>query len=68
MPPGGAKSRGRQIATLQQIAHQKFIDPALGELLADLKSFEESLDYDSDAASLIRVTRRKYDKAVKVPE
>lgn len=68
MPPGGATARSRQIATLRQIAHQKFVDPALGELLADLKSFEESLDYDSDAASLIRVTRRKYDQAVKVPE
>ncbi len=68
MPPGGATARGRQIATLRQIAHQKFTDPALGELLEDLKSYEESLGYDSDAASLIRVTRRKYQKAIQVPE
>lgn len=68
MPPGGATARGRQIATLRQIAHQKFTDPALEELLEDLKSDEKNLAYDSDAASLIRVTRRKYQKAVQVPE
>ncbi|HEY9853522.1 MAG TPA: carboxypeptidase M32 [Leptolyngbyaceae cyanobacterium] len=67
MPPGGAGARGRQLATLRQIAHQKFTDDAIGELLADLRSYEESLPYDSDEASLIRVTRQKYDRAVRVP-
>lgn len=33
MPPGGAEARGQQLATLQHIAHQKFTDPAMGELL-----------------------------------
>lgn len=67
MPPGGAAARGRQLATLQQISHTKFIDPAVGQLLEDLRPIEESLPYYSDEASLIRLTRRKYETAVQVP-
>ncbi|RME49457.1 MAG: carboxypeptidase M32 [Chloroflexi bacterium] len=67
MPPGGAAARGRQLATLGRLAHEKFTDPAIGKLLDDLRSYEESLPYDSDEASLIRVTRRDYERAVKVP-
>ena len=67
MPPGGTAARGRQLATLQQISHSKFIDPAVGQLLEDLRPYAESLPYDSNEASLIRVTRRKYETAVRVP-
>jgi len=67
MPPGGAEARGRQMATLEQLAHEKFTDPAIGRLLDDLRSYEESQSHDSDEASLIRVTRHDYEKAVKVP-
>jgi carboxypeptidase Taq len=67
MPPGGAVARGRQLATLGQIAHQKFTDSAIGKLLDDLLPYQQSLPYDSDEASLLRVTRRDYERAVKVP-
>lgn len=67
MPPGGAAARGRQLATLRHIAHTKFTDPAIGQLLEDLSSYETSLPPDSDEASLIRVTRRDYERAVKIP-
>lgn len=67
MPPGGALARGRQIATLQRLAHDKSIAPAMGKLLDDLLPYEESLPYDSDEASLIRIARRDYERAVKVP-
>lgn len=67
MPSGGAAARGRQLATLQQISHSKFTDPAIGQLLEDLRSLEESFPYDSDEASLIRITRRNYETAVRVP-
>jgi len=67
MPPGGAEARGRQMATLGRLAHVKFTDPAIGRLLDDLRPYEASLLYDSDEASLIRVTRRDYEKSVKVP-
>ena len=67
MPPGGAAARGRQMATLGRLAQEKFIDPAVGKLLDELQPYAESLPYDSDEASLIRVTRRNYEQAVKVP-
>jgi carboxypeptidase Taq len=67
MPPGGAPARGRQMATLGRLAHEKFTDPAVGRLLDGLGPWAQTLPYDSDDAALVRVTRREYDKAVKVP-
>jgi carboxypeptidase Taq len=67
MPPGGAEARGRQSALLAQMAQEKFVDKEIGKLLDDLRSYEESLSYESDDASLIRVTRREYERALKVP-
>jgi len=67
MPPGGAPARGRQIATLRRLAHEKSTDAALGKLLDDLQPYGEDLPYGSDDASLIRVARRDYERAVKVP-
>ena len=67
MPPGGAEARGRQSALMAQMAQEKFIDKKIGKLLDDLRAYEESLPYDSDDASLIRVTRREYERAIKVP-
>ena len=67
MPPGGAAARGRQLATLGKLAHEKLIDPAIGRLLGDLASLEQGLPYGSDDASLIRVARREYERATHVP-
>jgi carboxypeptidase Taq len=67
MPPGSVPARARQLATLKRLAHEKFTHPAIGKLLEDLYPYEKSLPYASDDASLIRVTRRDYERAVKVP-
>jgi len=67
MPPGGGPVRGAQLTTLDRIAHERFISPEIGDLLAGLASYEESLAYDSDEASLIRTTRRDWEKARRVP-
>ncbi|MBK7896277.1 MAG: carboxypeptidase M32 [Candidatus Promineifilaceae bacterium] len=67
MPPGGAPARGRQQAVVGRIAHEKFTDKKIGKLLDKLEPWAETLPYDSEAASLIRVTRRGYDQSVKVP-
>ncbi|VAW42863.1 Thermostable carboxypeptidase 1, partial [hydrothermal vent metagenome] len=67
MPSGGAAARGRQGATLERIAHEKFTDAAIGKLLDALEPWAEKQPYDSEEASLIRLTRRNYDQAVKVP-
>jgi len=67
MPAGGAPARGRQIATLNQLAHEKFIDASIGNLLDELRPYETSLPVEHDDAALIRVTRREYERAVKIP-
>jgi carboxypeptidase Taq len=67
MPPGGATARGRQAALLGKIAHEKSVDPGLGKLLDGVARHGESLPYESDEASLIRVARRDFEKAIKVP-
>jgi carboxypeptidase Taq len=67
MPRGGAPARARQGATLSKLAHEKSVDPALGKLLDDLAPYGVGLPYESDEASLIRVGRRDFEKAIKLP-
>lgn len=67
MPTGGSAARGRQLATLRRIAHAKFTDPDLGKLLDDLGTCLDDDPEDSEAAALVRVTRRKYDDAIRIP-
>ncbi len=67
MPPGGAAARGRQMALLSRLAHERATDPAIGRLLDALQPYAESLPSDHDDAALIRVARRNYERAVKVP-
>jgi carboxypeptidase Taq len=67
MPPAGADVRAEQLGTLAGIVHERFTADAIGQLLDELRSYEASLDYDSDEASLIRVTRRDFERARRVP-
>ena len=67
MPPGGAQARGRQMATIGRLAHEKSIDPAIGRLLDQLQPYAESLPYDHDDAALIRAARRDFERATRVP-
>jgi carboxypeptidase Taq len=67
MPLLGNAARAEAVATLGRIAHERFVDDEIGSLLERLGPFEESLEYDSDDASLVRVTRRDWEKARRVP-
>jgi len=67
MPPGGGGVRAEQLATLQRIAHEALTSDDVGRLLDSLAPHEDSLDYDSDEASLIRLVRRDWEKARRVP-
>ncbi len=67
MPPMGAESRGNQLATLQRLAHIKATSPELGKLIEELSNAAEDLGPDSEEARLIKVSKRNYDQAVKVP-
>jgi carboxypeptidase Taq len=67
MPPSGAAVRAERLATLERVAHDAFTDDRIGALLDALRPLESSLPADSDDASLIRVARHDYEKAVRVP-
>ena len=67
MPSGGAEARGRQMALLKKLAHEKQTAPELGRLLEDLQPVADNLNSDSDDACLIKVAMRDYQKAIKVP-
>jgi carboxypeptidase Taq len=67
MPDGGAEARAEQKATLQRLAHERWISDRLARLLDELAPLEQELDPESDEASLIRVMRRDSDKARRVP-
>ncbi len=67
MPPGGAGIRAEQLATLDRVSHEALVSDEMGRLLDKLSSGEDSLDYDSDEASLIRLVRRDWEKARRVP-
>jgi carboxypeptidase Taq len=67
MPPAGSNHRADHLATLRRFSHELLTDKEVGRLLEELSPIEESLPYESDDAALIRVTRRHYEKAVRVP-
>jgi len=67
MPPAGGGHRAEQLGTLQLLAHERFVDAETGRLLDAAASEVEALDPDSDDAALVRVVRRDYEKAVRVP-
>ena len=67
MPPGGAGARATQLSILDKTAHDWLVTDEIGQLLDDLATELGDLDYDSFEASLLRVTRRYYDRERKLP-
>jgi len=67
MPPEGAPARGRQLATLSRLAHELFTHAETGRLLDAAAKETASLPFESDDASLVRVTRRNWEQSVKMP-
>ena len=67
MPPGGVESRAEQMSTLSRLAHVRFTADDVGRLIAELEDELAGRPFDSDDASLVRVTRRDYDQARRIP-
>jgi carboxypeptidase Taq len=67
MPPGGVAGRAQQLSTLLTLAHGKFTSNEVGRLLDELESEVANQHFDSDEASLVRVTRRDYEQERKLP-
>ncbi len=67
MPPGGVEDRASQLYTLQRLAHERFVSAEVSRLLERAEAEVEGLPYESDEASLVRVTRRDLELAMRVP-
>jgi len=67
MPDGAAEARGHQVATLRQLAHEFLIADEVDTLLERLAPETASLDPVSTEAALVRVTKRDYERARKIP-
>ena len=67
MPPRGSAFRGRQLALLAGLRHERATAPRLGELLATVENSALVADAGSAPAAVVRELRRRYDRAVKLP-
>jgi len=67
MPAAGAETRAEQVATLARIRHERLVSDELGAALDAATAEVEGRPYESDEASLVRVTRREWEKARRVP-
>lgn len=67
MPPGGVEDRANQLATLSRLAHERFTSSEVARLLETAGAEVSGLIAESDEASLLRVTRRDFERAVKIP-
>jgi carboxypeptidase Taq len=71
MPPGGTGARAEALGTLSRISHEMFVADETGRLLdgaaSELERAEGGTDPDSDDARLIKLTRRQWEKARRVP-
>ena len=67
MPPNAVEARGRQLALLSSLSHERMADPAIGRLLDSVTPWAERQGAESDEAALVRVTRRDHERAIRVP-
>jgi carboxypeptidase Taq len=67
MPPRGVVTRSETAATVQRISHDMFVSDETGRLIEAAAAQLDGAALDSDEASLVRVTRRHWEKARRVP-
>ena len=67
MPHAGAPGRSSQLGTLTRIAHELLVSDDTARLLDDAAAHEDTVEYDSDDAALLRFLRRQHEKARRVP-
>jgi carboxypeptidase Taq len=67
MPPGGAAARADQFGALSKIIHGMATGSDTARLLEAAELETNDQDPDSDAAAYVRVARRDFDRATKLP-
>ena len=55
------------MATLNRLMHERACDPAIGRLLDELEPYTETLPEDHPDNALVRVARRDYERAIRIP-
>ncbi|MDR5682632.1 MAG: carboxypeptidase M32 [Armatimonadota bacterium] len=68
MPARGGPHRAEQISTLSRLAHAKFTSDRTATLLDAAEPEVASLPEEHDDRCLVRIVRRDYDRARKLPE
>lgn len=63
MPEGGIIGRAKQLSTLSRIAHELLTSDEMGELLDSV----EEPDAGTETAAILRLARREYNRATKLP-
>ncbi|MFN2137655.1 MAG: carboxypeptidase M32, partial [Candidatus Promineifilaceae bacterium] len=67
MPKAGIQARVQQMTTLSRLSHMMFTSDEMGALIEQAAEEIEGADYDSNEASLLRLLKRTYDNARKLP-
>ena len=67
MPRAGTPERIAQMTTLSKLTHRMSTSDEMGELIENAAAAVAGADYDSDEAALIRLLRRNYADARKLP-
>src|SRR2546422_9080402 len=65
MPHAGAEARADVASTVTRLAHGRFASDEVGKLLEDLQAAGH--DPDSVEGALIRITRREWERASRIP-
>ncbi len=67
MPPRGGPARAEALGTLGRISHEMFVSADTGRLLEAAAAELDGASPDSDEVRLVEVTRRRWEKARRVP-
>ena len=67
MPRKGGENRAEALGTLERIRHEKFVSSQTGALIEGAEKALNGASPDSDDARLVAVTRRRWEKARRVP-
>lgn len=67
MPPGGSAARARQLGLVKALAHERLSSLETGRLLDAAETEVADLPPESFEASYVRVARRDFERAVRLP-
>jgi carboxypeptidase Taq len=67
MPRRGAETRAEVLSTLERLSHDKLVSSRTGELIEAAEAAMNGASPDSDEARLVSVSRRRFEKARRVP-